>query len=33
VINPEMAQFAKQYGFEFVCHEKGHAKTMESNLH
>ena len=25
LICPEMAQFAKQYGFEFVCHEKGHA--------
>lgn len=25
VIVPEMAAFAKQYGFEFVCHEKGHA--------
>ncbi|MFC1707140.1 helix-turn-helix domain-containing protein [Planctomycetota bacterium] len=24
VIVPEMAAFAKQYGFEFVCHEKGH---------
>jgi transposase len=25
VICPEMAQFAQQYGFEFICHEKGHA--------
>ena len=25
VIHPEMAQFAKQYGFEFICHEQGHA--------
>jgi hypothetical protein len=25
VIVPEMAAFAKQYGFRFVCHEKGHA--------
>lgn len=25
VIVPEMAAFAKQYGFEFLCHEKGHA--------
>jgi len=25
VIVPEMAAFAKQYGFKFVCHEKGHA--------
>ena len=25
VIVPEMEQFARQYGFSFVCHEKGHA--------
>ena len=25
VIVPEMEQFAKSYGFCFVCHEKGHA--------
>lgn len=25
VIVPEMEQFAKSYGFSFVCHEKGHA--------
>jgi hypothetical protein len=25
VIAPEMEAFAKQYGFRFVCHEKGHA--------
>jgi transposase len=25
VIVPEMEKFAKQYGFELVCHEKGHA--------
>ncbi len=25
VIVPEMAAFAKQYGFVFLCHEKGHA--------
>jgi transposase len=25
VMVPEMTAFAKQYGFEFVCHEKGHA--------
>jgi len=31
VINPEMAQFAKQYGFEFVCHEKGHANRKAGN--
>jgi transposase len=22
---PEMAAFAQQHGFEFICHEKGHA--------
>jgi len=31
VIHPEMAQFAKQYGFEFVCHEKGHANRKAGN--
>ncbi len=31
VINPEMAQFAKQYGFEFVCHEVGHANRKAGN--
>jgi len=25
VIVPEMVAFAKQYGFRFICHEKGHA--------
>src|SRR5438046_4767730 len=25
VIVPEMAAFAKEHGFRFVCHEKGHA--------
>jgi len=25
VLVPEMEAFAKQYGFHFVCHEKGHA--------
>lgn len=25
VIVPEMEAFAKQYGFQFICHEKGHA--------
>jgi transposase len=25
VMAPEMEAFAKQYGFHFVCHEKGHA--------
>jgi len=42
VIVPEMAAFAKQYGFEFRCHEKGHANrkageersfwTLETNF-
>jgi len=42
VIVPEMEQFARQYGFEFRCHEKGHANrkageersfyTVESNF-
>lgn len=31
VIHPEMAQFAKQYFFEFVCHEKGHANRKAGN--
>ena len=31
VINPEMEQFAKQYGFEFVCHEVGHANRKAGN--
>ena len=31
VIVPEMAQFAKQYGFEFVCHEIGHANRKAGN--
>jgi transposase len=31
LIHPEMAQFAKQYGFEFVCHEKGHANRKAGN--
>jgi hypothetical protein len=31
VIHPEMAQFAQQYGFEFVCHEKGHANRKAGN--
>ena len=25
VMVPEMAAFAQQHGFEFICHEKGHA--------
>ncbi len=31
VIAPEMEQFAKQYGFEFVCHEIGHANRKAGN--
>ena len=31
VICPEMAQFARQYGFEFICHEKGHANRKAGN--
>jgi len=31
VIVPEMEQFAKQYGFEFICHEKGHANRKAGN--
>lgn len=31
VIHPEMAQFAKQYGFEFVCHEKNHPNRKAGN--
>ena len=31
VIVPEMEQFAKQYGFKFVCHEVGHANRKAGN--
>ena len=31
VIVPEMEQFAKQYGFRFLCHEKGHANRKAGN--
>lgn len=31
VINPEMEQFSKQYGFKFVCHEVGHANRKAGN--
>jgi transposase len=31
VIVPEMEQFARQYGFTFVCHEKGHANRKAGN--
>jgi transposase len=31
VIVPEMEQFARQYGFAFICHEKGHANRKAGN--
>lgn len=31
VIIPEMERFAAQYGFVFVCHEKGHANRKAGN--
>ena len=31
VIVPEMERFAVQYGFTFVCHEKGHANRKAGN--
>jgi len=31
VIAPEMKQFARQYGFEFVCHAIGHANRKAGN--
>ncbi len=31
VIVPEMERFADQYGFRFVCHEKGHANRKAGN--
>jgi hypothetical protein len=31
VMAPEMKQFAKQYGFEFACHEIGHANRKAGN--
>ena len=31
VIVPEMERFANQYGFKFVCHEKGHANRKAGN--
>jgi len=31
VIVPEMEHFARQYGFEFVCHEIGHANRKAGN--
>ena len=31
VIHPEMVQFVKPYGFEFLCHEIGHANRKAGN--
>ena len=31
VIAPEMIQFAKQYGFQFICHEINHANRKAGN--
>jgi hypothetical protein len=31
VIAAEMSQFARQYGFEFICHEIGHANRKAGN--
>ena len=31
VIVPEMVQFAKSYGFGYVCHERGHANRKAGN--
>lgn len=31
VMAPEMEQFAKQYGFEFICHEIDHANRKAGN--
>lgn len=31
VIVDEMRQFAQQYGFEFICHEKGHPNRKAGN--
>ena len=31
VIVPEMEGFAKRYGFNFICHEKGHANRKAGN--
>ena len=31
VIAPEMKQFARQYGFEFICHAIGHANRKAGN--
>jgi len=31
IITTEMEQFGKQYGFSYVCHEKGHANRKAGN--
>ena len=31
VMVPEMEQFGARYGFEFICHEKGHANRKAGN--
>jgi len=31
VMVPEMKQFAKQYGFEFICHEIRHSNRKAGN--
>lgn len=31
LINPEMDTFARQFGFSFICHEKGHANRKAGN--
>jgi transposase len=31
IINPEMAKFAGQFGFTFICHEIGHANRKAGN--
>ncbi|MCP4371782.1 MAG: helix-turn-helix domain-containing protein [Deltaproteobacteria bacterium] len=31
VMAPEMGEFARQYGFEFICHEIGHANRKAGN--
>jgi transposase len=31
VMTAEMSQFARQYGFEFICHEIGHANRKAGN--
>jgi transposase len=31
LIVPEMEQFARRYGFEFICHEVGHANRKAGN--